>query len=479
MNRADRLRKTIKAYDVRGKTDNELDDDLLYSMGYGAAQVLQQLYGTTGIVIGHDMRPESPRFAHCLSAGFRDAGGDVYVVGLCSTDQLYYASGMYDLPGAMLTASHNPVGWNGIKFCGPKARGIGYDTGLHDIARAAEDAPELPKRLTDKAGEAGLQGTDIGLEVAAQYVSAIREQTGLDKVRPLHVVVDCGNGMAGKLISEVFGTAAVDKATPLDVHGLYTELDGTFPNHPANPLDTSTLVDVRRTVRERGADIGLAFDGDADRCFMIDERGEIISASAIGALVAVSEIERAHQRGHDSPLILHSVVTSRCVPEAVKAAGGRAMRTPVGHSGIKKLMREHGGIFGCEHSAHFYFHEFFGADSGMLAAAHVIAALSASEEPLSALVAEYSYGAPSGEINIEIPDPDAALQAFRQAAENGTFGEGEILDMDGVSLEGHDFWANVRKSNTEAVVRINCETPRAERTEELRTAIETVITKER
>ncbi|WP_101651230.1 phosphomannomutase/phosphoglucomutase [Brevibacterium ihuae] len=462
--RSSRLARALKAYDLRGRVGDDLDDDLLFALGWGTARTMAALHAAEGIVIGADMRPDSLRFAQALARGVSAAGSTPTLLGLCSTDQLYFASGRTGLPGLMVTASHNPSGWNGVKVCGPRAAGISRTTGLADIAEAAVRAPAEP--VPAPAGPA--PDTAAAARVAAGYAQAIREQTGLlDLPRRLSVVADCGSGMAGKLLPEVFGTAVASAPLPLDVRGMYTELDGTFPHHPANPLDPANLVDVRREVLATGADLGLAFDGDADRCFVIDETGRATSASAIGALVARREIARARAAGEDAPVVLHNLITSRAVPEQIVAAGGVPVRTPVGHSGIKRLMSEHSAVFACEHSAHFYFRDFYGADSGMLAACHVIAALAASGGTLSALLADLDPYAGSGEINSAVDDPAAALARFRDAARAGAFGPGEVDELDGVTLTGADFWCNVRSSNTEPLVRFNCETPDPGRTAEL------------
>ncbi|WP_236865909.1 phosphomannomutase/phosphoglucomutase [Brevibacterium daeguense] len=460
-----RFRRVLKAYDFRGRIGADLDEDLIFAIGFGTARAMAELHGAQRLLIGSDMRPDSPRFAALLAAGVSAAGGDPVVVGLCSTDQLYFASGLWDLPGLMVTASHNPADWNGIKVCGPRAGGIGRDSGLGLIRHHALSAPEAPRAVADRLPE---PDGAASAELTAEYSRTVRRLTGVARVtRPLRVVVDCGNGMAGKLLSEVFGTAAGLPPVPFEVHGLYTELDGTFPNHPANPLDPANLLDVRREVLARGADLGLAFDGDADRCFFIDETGRAASASAVGALVAQREIGRARQQGEDRPVVLHNLITSRAVPEAVRAAGGRPVRTPVGHSGIKRLMAEHSAVFACEHSAHFYFRDFFGADTGMLAACHVIAALAETDASLGSLLAGFDPYSASGEINSAVADPDRALDRFRSAAESGLLGAGTVDDLDGVMFNGEDFWCNVRKSNTEPLVRLNCETGSPEGTRRL------------
>lgn len=465
--RRTRFDRVLGAYDLRGRIGHDLDDDLLYALGFGAARAFGA-QGATEVVVGCDMRPDSPRFAESAAAGVIAGGLRVRFVGLCSTDQLYYASGLWDLPGLMVTASHNPADYNGVKVCGAGATGLSRDQGLGEIRDAAVGAPQRIADHSVAVDEAAAQ------ELAAAFAQRLRSLTGLDRlrpVRPLTIVADAGNGMAGKLLGEVFGTDAGLPAVPFDVIGLYTELDGTFPNHPANPLEPENLLDVREAVRTQGADLGLAFDGDADRCFFIDGAGDVLSPSAIGALVAEREIERAREEGEEQPVVLHNLITSRIVAETVEASGGLAVRTPVGHSRIKQLMREHDAVFAAEHSAHFYFRDFYSADSGMLAACHVIALLARTEDSAQDLVARRERYVSSGEINSTVADPDAVLEDFAARARAGEFGDGEVVEFDGVSLEGSDFWCNVRKSNTEPLVRFNCETPTAERTRTLTEAV--------
>ena len=454
------LSSAVGAYDIRGRIPDELDDDVLFALGWATAEAMREIHGSTAVVLGHDMRPSSPGFAQAFAAGIEAAGSRAVLLGLCSTDQLYFASGIFDLPGAMITASHNPADYNGIKICSPGAGGVSLDSGLGRIRDLAPLAP-VPDPTTPPVPEA----LEEAATVRRDYASRIRELTRIDEVEGLTVVVDAGNGMAGRLIGEVFGTDAGLPAVPLRVIGLFTELDGTFPNHEANPLKPENLRDVQAAVVEHGADLGLAFDGDADRCFFIDETGATMSASAVGALVAEREIARARRTGRDTPTVIHNLITSRSVPEAIAAAGGRAVRSKVGHSGIKTLMRTEGAVFACEHSAHFYFEEFYCADSGMLAACHLIAALAEAEVLASSLVADHDTYRQSGEINFTVADPDAVLAAFAEAGPG--FGPTLIEDLDGISLQGEDWWVNLRKSNTEPLVRLNVEAPNDVRMREL------------
>ena len=442
------LDAAVGAYDIRGRIPDQLDEGILFALGWATARAMAEIHTATEVVIGHDMRPSSPGFAQSFAAGVDAAGSRAVLLGLCSTDQLYFASGIFDLPGAMITASHNPADYNGIKICGPSAAGVSLASGLSRVRDLAITAPQSDGRtIADDENAAS--------RMRQQYVTRIRELTHVDEVKDLTIVADAGNGMAGRLLGEVFGMDAGAASVPFDVIGLFTELDGTFPNHEANPLKPENLVDAARAVVDNGADLGLVFDGDADRCFFIDETGATMSASAVGALVAEREIARARALGNDRPTVIHNLITSRSVAETITAAGGHALRSKVGHSGIKTLMRETGAVFACEHSAHFYFDEFFGADSGMLAACHLIAALAGSQAPASRLVADYDRFEQSGEINFTVSDPDAVLADF--VAHAGDFPDSTVDDLDGIGLQGSDWWVNLRKSNTEPLVRLNVE----------------------
>lgn len=465
------LEPAVGAYDIRGRIPDQLDEDVVFALGWATAHTMSELHGNAEVVVGHDMRPSSPGFAQAFAAGIESAGSRAMLLGLCSTDQLYFASGIFELPGAMITASHNPANYNGIKICGPQAAGVSLVSGL---GRIKDLAPHAPAQATATAPDTDTAPEVISDEAAAadmrrRYVERIRSLTHVDEVRNLTVVVDCGNGMAGKLLDEVFGTAAGFASVPFDVIGLFTELDGTFPNHEANPLIPENLIDVSRAVIEHGADLGLAFDGDADRCFFIDESGQTMSPSAVGALVAEREIARAKAAGVTEPVVIHNLITSRSVRATITAAGGRPVRSKVGHSGIKTLMRSEHAVFACEHSAHFYFEEFYGADSGMLAACHLIAALAKTGEPASSLVADYDLYVQSGEINFTVADPSAVLTDF--AATAGDFPANTVDDLDGVGLQGEDWWVNLRKSNTEPLVRLNVEASTAEHMHELTTQV--------
>lgn len=432
------LSNIVKAYDVRGVVPDEWDEHLAEL--FGAAFI--EVTGASAIVIGHDMRPSSPGLSGAFARGAAARGVDVTLIGLCSTDQLYYASGKLDLPGAMFTASHNPARYNGIKLCRAGAAPVGQNTGLSTIRELAEKwsdegAPEIP------AGT--VPGTITELDTLTGYAGHLKGLVDLTAARPLKVVVDAGNGMGGHTVPTVFA------GLPLDLVPMYFELDGTFPNHEANPLDPKNIVDLQARVLAEGADLGIAFDGDADRCFIVDERGEGVSPSAITALVAARELARNGGTG----TVIHNLITSWSVPEVVRENGGTPVRTRVGHSFIKEEMAKSGAIFGGEHSAHYYFKDFWNADTGMLAALHVLAALGGQDGPLSDLVSSYDRYAGSGEINSTVADQKARLAAVK-AAYGST--EGVTLDeLDGLTATSTDWWFNVRASNTEPLLRLNVE----------------------
>ncbi|HEX2894148.1 MAG TPA: phosphomannomutase/phosphoglucomutase [Marmoricola sp.] len=420
----------FKAYDVRGTVPDQIDDDLARRVGNAFVAVT----GATSVVVGHDMRPSSPALSRAFAEGASVAGAAVTLIGLASTDQLYFASGSLGQPGAMFTASHNPAQYNGIKMCRAHAQPIGMETGLADIRDRVASGETL---TAERAGSIGER------DLLAEYATYLLELSPVHG-RHLSVVVDAGNGMAGMTAPAVLGQLDVEMVP------LYFELDGTFPNHEANPIEPANLVDLQAKVRETGADIGLAFDGDADRCFLVDERGELVSPSVLTALIAAREL--AKQPG---ATIIHNLITSRAVPEIVEELGGKPVRTRVGHSFIKATMAETDAIFGGEHSGHFYFRDFWRADSGMLAALHALAALAEQEGPLSQVLAPYSRHVASGEINSEVDDQQAVLG--RIEAEWGAR-PGVTLDhLDGLSVVHDDWWFNVRASNTEPLLRLNAE----------------------
>ncbi|MEI5099569.1 phosphomannomutase/phosphoglucomutase [Streptomyces sp. PmtG] len=448
------LSQIVKAYDVRGVVPDQWDESLAELFGAAFAQVT----GADAIVVGHDMRPSSPGLSGAFARGAAARGVDVTQIGLCSTDQLYYASGELNLPGAMFTASHNPAQYNGIKMCRAGAAPVGQDTGLADIRALVESwsasgAPE----------PAATPGTLTSRDTLKDYAAYLCSLVDLTAIRPLKVVVDAGNGMGGHTVPTVF------EGLPLTVVPMYFELDGTFPNHEANPLDPANIVDLQKRVREEGADLGIAFDGDADRCFVVDENGAPVSPSAVTALVASRELAKHGGSG----TVIHNLITSWSVPEVVRENGGTPVRTRVGHSFIKEEMAKSGAIFGGEHSAHYYFRDFWNADTGMLAALHVLAALGGQDGPLSALVEQYDRYAGSGEINSTVADQSARLAAIRAAYEGQ---EGVTLDeLDGLTVTTADWWFNVRASNTEPLLRLNAEARDQRTMEQVRDAALAII----
>ncbi|MEV0055177.1 phosphomannomutase/phosphoglucomutase [Saccharopolyspora shandongensis] len=422
----------VKAYDIRGVVGDGLDADVVREIG----AAFTRLVGGPAVVIGHDMRESSPGLAAAFAEGVTGQGVDVINIGLASTDMLYFASGRLDLPGAMFTASHNPARYNGIKLCRAGAAPVGQDSGLSEIQElVAHGVPEF----------LGAKGATTQRDLVDEYAAFLRELVDISGIRPLKVVVDAGNGMGGHTVPTVFD------GLPIELVPMYFELDGTFPNHEANPLDPANLVDLQAKVREVGADAGLAFDGDADRCFVVDERAEPVSPSAITALVAVRELAK-----EPGGTVIYNLITSKAVPEIVAGHGGKPVRTRVGHSFIKQTMAETGAIFGGEHSAHYYFRDFWRADSGMLAALHVLAALGGQDQPLSELMADYSRYAASGEINSTVDDQQARMRAVAEAF--GDRNGARVDELDGLTVELADgSWFNLRPSNTEPLLRLNVE----------------------
>jgi phosphomannomutase len=442
------VHRVIKAYDVRGLVGEEIDEGFVADVGGAFARLVRD--HASVVVIGHDMRASSPSLAAAFAEGVMAQGLDVVHIGLASTDQLYFASGLLDCPGAMFTASHNPAAYNGIKLCRAGAKPVGKDTGL---TRISEDiiagVPEFD----------GPRGSSSQRDVLAEYGEFLRSLVDLAELRPLRVAVDAGNGMGGHTTPAVLGVIPSITLLPL-----YFELDGTFPNHEANPLDPANLVDLQRHVLETGADIGLAFDGDADRCFVVDEKGHPVSPSAVTALVAARELNR-----EIGATVIHNLITSRAVPELVAERGGTPVRSRVGHSYIKALMADTGAIFGGEHSAHYYFRDFWGADSGMLAALHVLAALGEQDRPLSDIMADYQRYESSGEINFTVNDAEACVDAVLKSF--GTRIQ-SIDHLDGVTVDlGDGTWFNVRMSNTEPLLRLNVEARTTDEVDEIVSAV--------
>jgi phosphomannomutase len=427
------LDKIVKAYDIRGVVPDELDESLAREIGAAFVRVVD----ARCIVTAHDMRASSPGLANAFAEGATAQGADVIEAGLGSTDLLYFGAGSLDMPGAMFTASHNPAKYNGIKLCRAGASPVGQDTGLARIRQLVEQGVPAHE---------GPAGTIRQQDLLAEYAAYLKKLVpGVEAIRRLSVVVDAGNAMGGLTVPVVF------EGLPVDLTRMYFELDGTFPNHEANPIEPANLRDLQARVREVRADIGLAFDGDADRCFVVDERGDVVSPSVLTALIADRELDR-----EPGATIIYNLITSHAVPELVRDRGGVPMRTRVGHSFIKATMAETGAIFGGEHSGHFYFRDFWRADSGMLAALHVLAALGQQDRPLSEILASYTRYAASGEINSEVGDPAAKMAEVEQsfAASDGV----NVDQLDGLTVElANGSWFNLRPSNTEPLLRLNVE----------------------
>ncbi|SDD43668.1 phosphomannomutase/phosphoglucomutase [Glycomyces harbinensis] len=438
---APQLSEFVKAYDVRGLVGSQLTTEVMEAIGAAAVAVTGELKWA----VGHDMRDSGPDFAAAFARGATRAGADVVEAGLCSTDMLYFIAGQRSVAGAMFTASHNPAEYNGLKMCLPAARPIGLDTGLADIRDKAqaildgEPAPEAPK-----------PGTVTSEDFLAAYADYMRGLVDLSGIRPLKIVVDAGNGMGGHTVPAVLGDQLL-AALPLEIDPLYFELDGTFPNHPADPLEPSNLVDLQARVKEVGADLGLAFDGDADRCFVVDADGNPVTPSAITALIATRELAK-----DPGSAVCHNLICSKAVPEIIAERGGRPLRTRVGHSFVKAAMAEQNAVFGGEHSGHYYFRNFWFADTGMLAAMHVLAAAGETDRPLSDLAEEFVRYTPSGEINTKVTDPhgkiDEIAEQFAGQNDVGT----DLLDGITVSFKDGS-WFNLRPSNTEPLLRLNVE----------------------
>ena len=440
------LDKIIKAYDIRGLVDEEITPDFTFALGIAFAKFVEREREPATIVVGEDMRPSSPELATAFSDGITSQGLDVIRIGLASTDQLYFASGNLNLPGAMFTASHNPAQYNGIKLCKSGARPIGQESGLlwikDQIHLGMTEGFPIPNRTLGKESSSDL------LPRYADFLFSLFPQGAFEKNfvgRPIRIAIDAGNGMGGHTAPAVMSkiNAVVD--------GIYFELDGTFPNHEANPIEAKNLIDLQKLVRNKEADIGLAFDGDADRCFLVDEKGELVSPSALTALIAERELKK-----NPGSSIIYNLICSRAVPEVIKENGGVALRSRVGHSYIKKMMAENGAIFGGEHSGHFYFKDFWNADSGMLAALHAIAALLDEQEPLSTLMSRFNRYSLSGEINTRVEDTQAAIAKIKSEFA-GSSQAVEFDGLDGLTVTSTDWSFNVRPSNTEPLLRLNVE----------------------
>jgi phosphomannomutase len=448
----DEFAHIFKAYDIRGLVDVEIDVDFAFATGVAFARFLQIEREPGTVVIGEDMRPSSPQLADAFSDGATSQGMDVIRIGLASTDMLYFASGKLGLPGAMFTASHNPAEYNGIKLCLSNARPIGIESGLVTIEKFVREGSPIALRNV---------GVEKQRNMLEEYVDHLLTLVDIKKIRPLKIIVDAGNGMAGHTAPAIFARLNCE------VVPMYFELDGSFPNHEANPLDESTLADLKKAMIDQKADLGLAFDGDADRCFLVDERGVAVNPSALTSLIAHRELIK-----HPGSSIIYNLISSRAVQEVIDENGGVGLRSRVGHSYIKKMMAESGAIFGGEHSGHFYFKEFWRADSGALAALHAIAALGESDGTMSALLAPYNRYVSSGEINSKVSDTKAATDTVEKAYSS----EGFTIDyLDGLTVNGDSWWFNLRPSNTEPLLRLNVEASTQAQMETVRDAVLALI----
>ena len=448
----DEFAHIFKAYDIRGLVDVEIDVDFAFATGVAFARFLQIEREPGTIVIGEDMRPSSPLLADAFSAGATSLGMDVIRIGLASTDMLYFASGKLGLPGAMFTASHNSAEYNGIKLCFSSARPIGKESGLAMIEKFVREGSPLA------LGGIGVEKQRNMLE---EYVDHLLTLVDIKNIRPLKIIVDAGNGMAGHTAPAIFARLNCE------VIPMYFELDGTFPNHEANPLDETTLTDLKKAIIDQKADLGLAFDGDADRCFLVDERGVAVNPSALTSLIAHRELIK-----RPGSSIIYNLISSRAVQEVIDENGGVGLRSRVGHSYIKKMMAESGAIFGGEHSGHFYFKEFWRADSGALAALHAIAALGESDTTMSALLAPYNRYVISGEINSKVADVKAAAEGVEKSYSSDQV---TIDHLDGLTVNGDTWWFNLRPSNTEPLLRLNVEASTQAQMETVRDAVLSLI----
>lgn len=425
----------FKAYDIRGLVETEITPDFTFATGLAFARFLQQVREPGTVVIGQDMRPSSPALADAFSAGVTSQGMDVIRMGLASTDMLYFAAGKLGLPGAMFTASHNPAAYNGIKLCLSGARPIGKESGLVTIENFVRTGSPLEIRSV---------GVESDRDMLGEYVDHLLSLVDLTNVRPLTIVVDAGNGMAGHTAPAIFARL---NCTMIP---MYFELDGSFPNHEANPIEPANLVDLQRAVKKNKADLGLAFDGDADRCFLVDENGTAVNPSDLTSLIAHRELVK-----HPGSTIIYNLISSRAVLETIEENGGTGLRSRVGHSYIKKMMAESGAIFGGEHSGHFYFDEFWRADSGALAALHAISALGMSNQSMSEILKPYQRYVLSGEINSIVHDADAVTSFIEKTFSTKP---GVTVDhLDGLTINGDTWWFNLRPSNTEPLLRLNVE----------------------
>ena len=456
-----RLQNLIKAYDVRGIVPTDLDENICYLIGqaFVVALKLRKADGGCGqVVIAHDMRPSGPDLVKSFAKGVTEQGADVLQMGLASTDGLYFATGFLNIAGAMFTASHNPAEYNGIKLAKAGAAPVGQDSGLKEITQLV---------LNGIAKYSGPVGTESSKDLNTEYVKYLHSLVDLKAARKLKVVIDAGNGMGGFSVPKVF------ENSNFEIVPMYFELDGSFPNHEANPIEPANLVDLQKRVLAEKADLGIAFDGDADRAFFVDEKGQSISPSAITALIAKRELKR-----EPGSTIIHNLITSRSVAEVVKENGGTARKTRVGHSFIKQVMKDTNAIFGGEHSGHFYFRDFWFADSGMLAALHVLAALGETKAGVtfSSLIKEFDRYVASGEINTRVKDVSVTSKKVKEHFAGVK--DVQIEELDGLTFAGDTWWVNVRPSNTEPLLRLNAEAKEHATMEKVRDEVLAIIRKD-
>jgi phosphomannomutase len=447
------LEKIIKAYDIRGLVKNEVTPDFSFSLGVAFAKFLEIEREPATIVVGEDMRPSSAPLADAFSDGATSQGMDVIRIGLASTDMLYFASGKLNLPGVMFTASHNPAKYNGMKLCKSGARPIGQESGLVKIRQLIEEGVPISNRPVGNVRKQDL------LNDYVDYLLT-RFPKNTFKKRKLKVVIDAGNGMAG------FTAPAVMQKLNVELIPMYFELDGNFPNHEANPIEPENLKALQKKVKKEKADIGLAFDGDADRCFLIDENGDLVNPSALTGLIAVREL-----KANPGATIIYNLISSRAVAEVISENGGIALRSRVGHSYIKTLMAESGAVFGGEHSGHFYFGDFWRADSGMLAALYALAELMATPKSLSNLLQPYNRYFSSGEINSKVKDASKSIKLVKNKYQD----KYQVDELDGLTVTAKGWWFNLRPSNTEPLLRLNVEADTQKQMAEIRDTVLNLI----
>ena len=447
------LDKIIKAYDIRGLVKNEVTTDFSFALGVAYAKFLEIEREPATIVVGEDMRDSSAPLADAFSDGATSQGMDVIRIGLASTDMLYFASGKLNLPGIMFTASHNPAQYNGMKLCKSGAKPIGQESGLLIIKQLIQEGIAISNRPV---------GSIRKMDLLDDYVTYLidRFPKKTFKKRKLKVVIDAGNGMAG------FTAPSVMKKLNVELIPMYFDLDGDFPNHEANPIEPKNLKDLQKRVKKEKADLGLAFDGDADRCFLVDENADLVNPSSLTALIAVRELKR-----NPGASIIYNLISSKAVPEIILENGGKPVRSRVGHSYIKSLMAQTGAVFGGEHSGHFYFADFWRADSGMLAALYALAELMDSPKSLSEILESFDRYFSSGEINTQVKDASKSIKLVRKKYEH----ENEIDELDGLTVSSQKWWFNLRPSNTEPLLRLNVEADSPKLMAEIRDTVLSLI----